>query len=286
VAGAEQPPAATRSLLAAVTVGSLLDGLLAIAAPLARRPSRELILVRLLVDSAELEAATARLQQHRAELESEGVLARTAVFTSSGVGEDLVRLASEQDVDLLLLDTPRGLIEDGRPDADLSAVLETAPCDVGLLAGAGRSPDGAVLVPFGGFEHDWAAVELGAWVARAHGTRLRLLGAEAVAEAGKRDASRLLSHASLAVQRGLGVAAEPQLVAPGDAGLLEASEGASLLVAGLSRRWHHEGIGSTRLVLARDAKCPVLLVKRGLRPGGLAPRASITRFTWSIRAGA
>ena len=286
VAGAEQPPAATRSLLVAVLVESLLDGLLAIAAPLARRPSRELILVRLLVDGAELEAATARLQQRRAELEGEGVLARTAVFTSSGVGEDLVRLAAEQEVDLLLLDAPRGLIDDGRPDADLSAVLETAPCDVALLTGAARSPEGPVLVPFGGFEHDWAAVELGAWVARAHGTRLRLLGAEAVPEAGKRDASRLLSHAALAVHRGLGVAAEPLLVAPGDKGILEASEDAGLLVIGLSTRWHREGIGSTRLVLATEAKCPLLLVKRGLRPGGLAPRASLTRFTWSIRAGA
>jgi len=27
----------------------------------------------------------------------------------------------------------------------------------------------------------------------------------------------------------------------------------------------------------------VLLVRRGLRPGGLAPPAALTRFTWSIR---
>ncbi len=82
------------------------------------------------------------------------------------------------------------------------------------------------------------------------------------------------------------IAAEPLLVPPGDEGILEASEAAGLLVVGLSTRWHREGLGATRLLLAQEAKCPVLLVRRGLRPGGLAPRASLTRFTWSIRAGA
>jgi hypothetical protein len=157
---------------------------------------------------------------------------------------------------------------------------------VALLAGAAGTSEDSILVPFGGFEHDWGAVELGAWIARAREAPLRLLGAAAVPETGKRDSSRLLSHASLAVQRGLGVAAEPLLVSAGDQGILEASKAAGLLVVGLSSRWHREGLGPTRLVLARDAKCPVLLVRRGLRPGGLAPRASLTRFTWSIRAGA
>jgi hypothetical protein len=144
--------------------------------------------------------------------------------------------------------------------------------------------DGPVLVPFGGVAHDWAAVELGAWLAKALAVPLRLVGAAAVPEAGKRDASRLLSHASLAIERALGVASEPLLVPPGEQGILEASTDAGLLVVGLSTRWHREGLGPARLALAREASSPVLFARRGLRPGGLAPRASLTRFTWSIRA--
>ena len=231
-------------------------------------------------------ASTSQLHRSRAGLEESGVVARATVFTSSRVGEDLIRLASEQDVDLVLLEAPATLMEAGIPDPDLTAVLAGSPCDVALLAAAGGEAEGSVVVPFGGFEHDWGAVELGAWIARAGDTTLRLLGTAANPDAGKRDSSRLLSHASLAVQRGLGIAAEPLLVPPGEEGILEASEAAGLLVVGLSTRWHREGLGATRLLLAQEAKCPVLLVRRGLRPGGLAPRASLTRFTWSIRAGA
>jgi hypothetical protein len=39
-----------------------------------------------------------------------------------------------------------------------------------------------------------------------------------------------------------------------------------------------------RRALLRSARQPVVLVHRGLRPGGLAPRESATRFTWSIDA--
>jgi hypothetical protein len=103
-----------------------------------------------------------------------------------------------------------------------------------------------------------------------------------VPEQGRRDASRLLSHGALAVQRVLGISAEPLLTPPGEEGMLEASRDARLIVVGLSTRWHREGLGPARLRLARDAAPPVLLVRRGLRPGGLAPPAALTSFTWSI----
>jgi hypothetical protein len=140
-----------------------------------------------------------------------------------------------------------------------------------------------VLVPFGGAEHDWAAVELGAWFAHAEHVPLRLAGTAAMPEQGRRDASRLLSHGALAVQRVLGISAEPLLTPPGEEGMLEASRDAGLLVVGLSTRWHREGLGPARLRLAREANPPTLLVRRGLRPGGLSPPAALTRFTWSIR---
>jgi hypothetical protein len=136
-----------------------------------------------------------------------------------------------------------------------------------------------VLVPFGGGEHDWAAIELGAWIAAVEERRLAVIGS--TGDPG-RDASRQLASASLAIQLALGVAAEPLLVPPGAEGILEAARGAGLVVAGLSDRWRRSGLGEVRHALATQAQPPVLLVRRGLRPGGLAPRTSLTRFTWSI----
>ncbi len=78
--------------------------------------------------------------------------------------------------------------------------------------------------------------------------------------------------------------AEPLLLEPGPEGLLAAAELAALVVVGLTGRWQKDGLGDVRETLALAAKPPVLLVRRGLRPGGLAPRESRTRFTWSIKA--
>jgi hypothetical protein len=207
-------------------------------------------------------------------------VARTA-FTSASPGQELARLATELDVELLLAAATDGLLAEGAPDKQLTAVLEEVPCDVALLVPRDTTPEGPVLVPFGGAEHDWAAVELGAWFAALPVRRFSLQAPPRCRS--KRDASRLLSHGALAVQRVLGISAEPLLTPPGEEGMLEASREAGLVVVGLSTRWHHEGLGQARLRLARDATAPTLLVRRGLRPGGLAPLAALTRFTWSIR---
>jgi DNA-binding SARP family transcriptional activator len=277
-------PAAERSILVAITDEKRVDGVLAVAELLVRHPPRVMILARLVSHVAELRSASTWLEERRSALEARGVVARAASFTSTAPGEELARLATELDVELLLAEAPDELLADGAPDEQLTAVLARTPCDVALLVPRDRTPDGPVLVPFGGAEHDWAAVELGAWFARAANAPLRLAGVAAVPEQGRRDASRLLSHGALAVQRVLGISAEPLLTPPGEEGMLEASRDAGLLVVGLSTRWHREGLGSARLRLAREAIPPTLLVRRGLRPGGLAPPAALTRFTWSIRA--
>jgi DNA-binding SARP family transcriptional activator len=275
--------AAERSILVAITHEANVDALVAVAQPLARRPTRVLILARLVSDAGELRPAAAWLEERRSALEARGVVARAASFTSTAPGEELARLATELDVDLLLADAPDELLAEGAPGEQLTALLAETPCDVALLVPREATPDGPVLVPFGGAEHDWAAVELGAWLARAADEPLRLAGAAAVPQQGRRDASRLLSHGALAVQRVLGISAEPLLTAAGEEGMLEASRDAGLLVVGLSTRWHREGLGPARLRLAREATPATLLVRRGLRPGGLAPPAALTRFTWSIR---
>jgi DNA-binding SARP family transcriptional activator len=272
-----------RSILVAMMDETRVEALLAVAEPLVRRPPRVMILARLVSDAAELRSASAWLEERRSALEARGVVARAASFTATAPGAELARLATELDVELLLADAPDELLAEGAPEEQLAAVLAQTPCDVALLVPRDATPEGPVLVPFGGAKHDWAAVELGAWFARATREPLRLAGAGAVPERGRRDASRLLSHGALAVQRVLGISAEPLLTPPGEEGMLEASRDAGLVVVGLSTRWHREGLGSARLRLAREATPPTLLVRRGLRPGGLAPPGALTRFTWSIR---
>ena len=275
--------AVERSILVAIADETRMPALLGVAEPLARRPPRVVVLARLVSDATELRPTSAWLEERRSGLVVRGVAARAASFTSSNPGSDVARLAAELDVDLLVAEAPDALLVEGAPDVQLSVLLDETLCDVALLVTRDGASGDAVLVPFGGGEHDWAAVELGAWLAKANGVPLRLAGASAVPEHGKRDASRLLSHGALAVQRVLGISAEPVLVPPGENGMLQASRDAALVVVGLSARWHREGLGDARLRLARDATAPVLLVRRGLRPGGLAPPATLTRFTWSIR---
>jgi hypothetical protein len=131
-----------------------------------------------------------------------------------------------------------------------------------------------VLVPFGGGREEWAALELGAWLARAHGLPLHLLGPEASAT--RRDASRTLAAASLALQRFAGAAAEPVLVPAGAAGIL-GREGSVVIAARTPG-----GLDRMRQELVRRTAIPLLLVVPGLRPGGLAPDRTLTRFTWSL----
>jgi DNA-binding SARP family transcriptional activator len=261
-------------LVAAIDLAALGD-LVAVAKPLARDGTRELVVVSTVVDAAALPGALARVREERATLAAGGIDARAAAFTSLMPGTELARFGGEQGADLLLVDAPARLLEDER----LLAVLDEAPCDVAVLVG-GRIRDGAVLVPFTGAEHDWAAVELGAWLARARAAPLVLAGSQA-GEA-DRDASKLLASASLAVQRALGVDAEPLLVEPAPSALVEAARDAGIVAVGLTDRWRRDGVGRARTALAASPHHPTLLVRRGLRPGGLAPRASETRFTWTI----
>lgn len=290
-------PVAAHAILVSPQDRRNLDALVALAEPLARStPPREIVLAHLVrpsnvtsfisIDNRHLAEAGARLRARREELRASGITARAAAFLSADPDVDLLRLAREEEIDLLLLDGSRPILGNVVPRGPVGSVLEKAACDVAvLIARSGRPPaidaERPVVVPFGGTEHDWAALEIGSWIAAARGASLRMLGASRDRDEGGGDASRLMARASLVIQRLTGLAAEPVLVEPSDDGVLAATAGGGLLVIGLSDRWRTEGIGDLRSAIARKTHVPILFVRRGHRPGALAPRRDFTRFAWS-----
>ena len=291
------PPEA--SILIAPQTGVGLAHLRALAEPLATsQPPRELILARLVrpprsaavrgglqTENRLLAEASAEVTAARAQLVERGIAARSVAFISAAPGRDLARLASSEEVDLVLIDGRRPLLGEGVPRGEVGEVLKSAPCDVGVLvaredAAVRPGPGAPVVVPFGGAEHDWAALELGAWIAAATDAPLRLLGAAGETEERTR-VSRLLGDAGLLVQQYAGIHAEPLVADAGKEGIVEAATGAGLLAIGLSDRWQDEGLGPTRSEITHAAPAPVLFVRRGTRPGALAPREDVTRFSWS-----
>jgi hypothetical protein len=290
-----------QAILVAPQTDAGLAQLVALAEPLARsEPPRELIIARLVrpprgaaaavrpglqTENKLLEEATAEIRDVRDRLIAGGVAARAATFISADPGRDLSRIAQREDVDLLLIDGRRPLLGEGVPRGEVGAVLEEAPCDVAVLvaredAEVVPSPEHSIVAPFGGADHDWAAVELGGWIASATGGPLKLLGA--ADDPGEVDrVTRMLADAGLLIQAYAGIAAEPVVVEQGRAGVIAAAQEAGLLVVGLSQRWREEGLGATRSAIARSAPAPTLFVRRGSRPGALAPADDLTRFTWS-----
>ena len=147
-----------------------LARLLPLAEPLARRPrARD----RDRDDRRRRRASSAprrRAALHGAARRSTtgGLDARSACFTSLTPGADLARLAVRAGRRPRSWSTPPAA---ARGRARCSPSSTDAPCDVAV---ARRRPSAAAArcsCPFTGAEHDWAAVELGAWLARAAARR-------------------------------------------------------------------------------------------------------------------
>src|SRR4051812_42662931 len=158
----------------------------------------------------------------------------------------------------------------------LLRALTGLTADVVLVVGDPPSTRRPYAALFGGSEHDWAAAELGALLARANDTQLRIIGTISRDD----DASRLIMRVGLAIQRAIGVPVEPVLVEPTSTSLLTALTGTTPMI-GLSERWQTQGLGSLRYNLAKSTP-GTLLSRRGLRPGLLATPKSSTRFAWSV----
>ena len=238
--------------------------------PLARRLAvgqapHEIVLVRLATSPDGLAAATAELSAMRGELGADGIAARTAALRSAGAEREIARLATVQDASLVvwaceIADPPE---------------LAGMPCDAALLVASAAAGDGHAVTAFGGDSDDWAAIELAAWLTEPGGT-LRIAGGIRA----DRDAGTLLAHAGLALQAVADVSVEPVLI-DGPAALAACAEGAGALVVSLPAGL----VDDHRRELAARVTCPLLLVRRGPRPGGLAPPAQLTRFSWSLADG-
>jgi Kef-type K+ transport system membrane component KefB len=293
----EAPP--TRAILVAPQSDGALEPLLALAEPLARwPPPRELIIARLVppprgsavrgglrTEELAVREASDFVQRARRRLVDHGVTTRAVALSSAHPGSDLVRLGRSDEIDLVLLDGRRPLLGDGVPREDVGTVLAEAPSDVAVLVSregtaAVLGEAGVVIVPFGATEHDWAALELASWLCAATGTRLELLGPPGRTPDGG-DASHMLANAALLVQQFAGISATALVAEPGRTGLIAAASRATLLVVGLSERWRQEGLGEMRRAIARAAPAPIVFVRRGTRPGALAPPSDATRFAWS-----
>lgn len=273
---------AARAILAVATEEEALDSLIGLAAPLSTLQGRELIVARAVTDEEEVGPAAAALNERRHEITA---AVRVAAFARRDFAHDVARLVSGFEVDVVLVDAPPGL--DGvRLPASLASLFMSSTADVAVLRRGETRAGGGIFVPFGGGKHDWAAAELGAWLAHARGVPLTLVGTKADPASGRRDASTLIASASIAVQQVIGVETLPLLAEPSEGGLREAVAGAGAVVAGVGEQWSRAGIGDTRRLLVRDVAQPVVLVHRGLRPGGLAPREAGTRFTWTLEPAA
>lgn len=126
-------------------------------------------------ENALVHRASQDVDRSQSELVTSGIAARAVVF-SAHPGDDLARLAESEEIDLLLVDGQRPLLGDPVPLVDIKPVLERAPCDVDILVAReggriGLGPGAPILVPFGGVEHDWSALELGKWLASAPARR-------------------------------------------------------------------------------------------------------------------
>jgi Kef-type K+ transport system membrane component KefB len=300
-AAAEHPelPVPERSILVASQTDASLPRLIELAEPLARSvPQREVVIARLVppprgagirgglqTENLELERATQEINEVRARLAADGVPARGVALTSSHSGSDLAHLVEREPIDLVLTEGRRRLVGESVPLGEVSVLLERAECDVAVLVAPESTPvalglNSPILVPFGGAEHDWAALELGSWLSSATGAPLKLLGAGGQTDEGK-SVTRMLADASLLVQQTTGIATEPLVMAGGRDGIVSAAAGAGLLVIGLSERWRQEGLGPTRSEIAKVAPAPVLFVRRGTREG-LFARKNVTQFNWSM----
>ena len=229
-----------RSTVVAPTDDRNTDLRLALAEPLARAvPPRELIVAgRVAVEELAATARSLHLRCRRAE-RSVCRPARPDSPRRRRVPTRSARL--EQDADLLLLDAPPGSPDDGLVGSQVGVDLGSASCDVGRPWRGKKAftlDRSAGARPFGGDEHDWAAVELAAWIVAQKRPRFAWSGVRPTSPAVS-GTRAVYSPAPRSWSSGR--SNRPKRCSWRRArGILRAAAEAGLLVFGLSDRWRQE----------------------------------------------
>ena len=246
-----------------------LETLARLASPLAA----ELLLIEVVAEESELAASSVRLAELRSAL-GPGAERRPSSPAPGAASSRGWRLPTTS------ASSPwtYGAANDAARRS--GRLLEQSPADVALLASRGAPPGGGdVLVGFGGSDHDWAAAELGAWLAASTRKPLKLVALrhpEAPAPPGCSRPRRSRSRARWASTR------NPLLVDPGADGLLAAARERpcprARAVSGVAKA--RAGRGQERVGAGgRDtaaARAPRPAAGRSGTPGAK------TRFTWSL----
>ena len=133
-------------------------------------------------------------------------------------------------------------------------------------------PTASLMVPFGGADHDWAALELAACDRVRDRRAAGSCSAPPARMPGRarreRPAGQRLADRPAVRRRDRARPCSPSPVARASS---RRPPSAGLLIIGLSERWRKEGLGETRRAIARSAPAPIVFVRRGERPGALAP---------------
>ena len=165
------PQEAVRTVLLAAWDDAALDRLVAVGRCLAALGRHELLVTQLVAREELLATAVAATRARRDDLGRDGrddpgrrlrLPLRGRRHGASGADA-----RGRRDGGRCRHGTSRGT---ARCPTRIALLLERSPCDVALLTGSAPATfEGGVSVLFGGGDHDWAAAELGAWLAAGAG---------------------------------------------------------------------------------------------------------------------
>jgi Kef-type K+ transport system membrane component KefB len=249
-----------------------------------RRPA-ELLLVRLIPTprapefstglrdvESQVAAAVESMKPLVERAEAAGVSARPIAFLTDAVGPDLARIASDQECELILLGWLRASLAQHVIEALVREVFKLATCDVavfvdpegqGVPAEAGDRP---VLVTLAGGAHDAASERLGARLATALQTGVRLFGyvGSRTPAAATADSRALSERADeLRQSTGLWVVPAPfDASRSTDASFADETAAASLAVLPTGDDWSAtSGFGTPTTELATCTQRPTFIVR-------------------------
>jgi Kef-type K+ transport system membrane component KefB/nucleotide-binding universal stress UspA family protein len=229
-----------------------------------------------------VERANRRLRPLVQRVEDAGVEAIPLVLASRDVGATIAKVTTDRDINLVLIGYHRSVFGRRLLGGIVGDVLRSAEADVAVLVdpstrGVTLSEGDTIVVPYGGGFHEDVGIDLAVRLAAGSGASISLVGAP------DESSVNSLSERAPANYESTGVWVTPVPV-EGDieAGLVEASVQADLVVLGVSDRWVNDqgSVGPMREAAAARAAGPVLIVRRHGQPGARRPRFLRPKREW------